>query len=114
MVGNGFLSADLLLASPQPTYNPFGAAAFLRRANAINHQQEEPMRAAEQTTANRRIVGQERLTWTKDCLHRYRAGESIRQIAGDTGRSYGFVHRILVEGGAQLRGRGGPRRRKNG
>ncbi len=70
--------------------------------------------AAGPTTANRRIVGQERLTWTKDCLLRYRAGESIRQIATDTGRSYGFVHRILVEGGAQLRGRGGPRRRKNG
>jgi hypothetical protein len=62
--------------------------------------------------AGRRIVGAERTTWTKDCLRRYQAGESIRQIARDTGRSYGFVHRILTEGGATLRGRGGPRRRK--
>ncbi len=72
------------------------------------------MQAVQPTVAGRRIVGQERVTWIKDGLRRYAAGESIREIARDTGRSYGFVHRILMEGGAQLRGRGGPRRRKNG
>lgn len=61
-----------------------------------------------------RIVGAERVTWTKDCLRRYNAGESIREIASSTGRSYGFVHRILVEGGATLRARGGARHRRPG
>ena len=70
------------------------------------------MRAIQPTTAGRRIVGQERISWTTDYLRRYGAGESIREIARDTGRSYGFVHRILSEGGAELRGRGGARRRK--
>lgn len=70
------------------------------------------MHRVPRTDAGRRIVGAERATWTKDCLGRYQAGDSIRQIARDTGRSYGFVHRILTEGGAALRGRGGPRRRK--
>ena len=71
------------------------------------------MHAAEPIEAHRRIVGAERVTLTKDCLRRYGAGDSIRKIARETGRSYGWVHRILVEGGAVLRGRGGPRRRRN-
>ena len=62
--------------------------------------------------ASRRIVGAERATWTEDYLRRYGAGQSIREIARDTGRSYGFVHRLLTEGGATLRGRGGARRRR--
>jgi hypothetical protein len=62
--------------------------------------------------AKRRIVGAERVTWIKDYLRRYGRGDSIRKIARDTGRSYGFVHRVLVEGGATLRGRGGPRPRR--
>ena len=32
--------------------------------------------------------------------------------AGSTGRSYGFVHRILTETGVSLRGRGGATRGK--
>jgi len=55
----------------------------------------------------RRIVGTERVTVTGDCIRRYRAGQSIRSIAADLGRSYGFVHRILTEGGVRLRPRGG-------
>lgn len=70
------------------------------------------MRVAEPIQAGRRIVGTERVTMTKYCLRRYGTGDSIRTIARDTGRSYGFVHRILVEGGAVLRARGGPRRRR--
>jgi adenosylhomocysteine nucleosidase len=62
--------------------------------------------------ANRRMVGVERVTWSKDCLRRYGEGDSIRKIAADTGRSYGFVHRILKEAGAQLRSRGGARNRR--
>ncbi|WP_367141009.1 MULTISPECIES: helix-turn-helix domain-containing protein [Streptomyces] len=39
----------------------------------------------------------------------YEDGASIRELTRSTGRSYGFVHRILLEAGATLRGRGGPR-----
>jgi len=45
-----------------------------------------------------------------DLKKRYNAGESIRSLAGSTGRSYGFVHRILTETGVTLRGRGGATR----
>ncbi|MBB4854594.1 transposase [Mycobacteroides chelonae] len=41
----------------------------------------------------------------------YEKGASIRALAAEAGRSYGFVHRALVESGATLRGRGGPNRR---
>lgn len=43
-----------------------------------------------------------------DTLQRaYLAGASLRAIASDTGRSYGWVHRTLTEIGTPLRGRGG-------
>lgn len=42
----------------------------------------------------------------------YESGKSVEAIAHETGRSYGFVHRLLRECGAQFRGRGGPRDRK--
>lgn len=55
----------------------------------------------------RRILGEERAAMTRDLLARYKAGESIQQLADSTGRSYGFVHRILSEGGVTFRPRGG-------
>ncbi len=45
-----------------------------------------------------------------DLKNRYDAGESIRALALATGRSYGFIHRILTEQGVALRGRGGSTR----
>ena len=48
-----------------------------------------------------------------DLKKRYEAGESIRLLAESSGRSYGFVHRILNESGASLRGRGGATRKKS-
>jgi hypothetical protein len=45
-----------------------------------------------------------------DLKNRYDAGESIRSLAIATGRSYGFIHRILTEHGVILRGRGGATR----
>jgi Helix-turn-helix domain len=71
------------------------------------------VQSAEPTDAGRRIVGQERATWAKDYVRRYKAGDSIRKIASDTGRSYGFVHRLLTESGMTLRKRGGARRRRS-
>src|SRR2546423_10045588 len=64
------------------------------------------------TEKGRRIVGAERQTLAKDLVKRYTSGESIRALASSTGRSYGFVHRVLTESGVQLRQRGGARRRK--
>lgn len=59
-----------------------------------------------------RIVGQQRDDLAVDFGKRYRAGESIRDLAAASGRSYGFVHRLLVESGHAMRGRGGANRRK--
>jgi hypothetical protein len=60
----------------------------------------------------RRVSGGERDKLTADLTKRYTAGASIRDLAEDTGRSYGFVHRILSEAQVPLRGRGGATRRK--
>jgi hypothetical protein len=68
--------------------------------------------ATTSTEKGRRIVGAERQTLAKDLVKRYTNGESIRALAASTGRSYGFVHRVLPESGVQLRQRGGARRRK--
>jgi predicted transcriptional regulator len=59
-----------------------------------------------------RITGQERVTLSRDFVRRYKKGESIRELAHSSGRSYGFVHRILAEAGTEFRARGGhqPRR----
>ena len=70
--------------------------------------------ATASTEKGRRIVGAERQTLAKDLVKRYSSGESIRALAASTGRSYGFVHRVLTESGVQLRQRGGARRRKKG
>jgi transposase len=39
----------------------------------------------------------------------YLGGVSIRQISREVGRSYGFVHRALIDSGVTLRERGGDR-----
>ena len=39
-----------------------------------------------------------------DLAHRYAAGESIRALAASTGRSYGFVYRVLKDSGAIAQG----------
>jgi hypothetical protein len=57
-----------------------------------------------------RVTGQDRDALSESLRRRYEAGESIRALAESTGRSYGFIHRLLIESGASLRGRGGARR----
>ncbi len=59
-----------------------------------------------------RVTGGEREKLAGDLKTRYEGGESIRVLAETSGRSYGFVHRILSESGTTLRGRGGATRRK--
>jgi hypothetical protein len=57
-----------------------------------------------------RVTGVDRSKLATLLRRRYDSGESIRSLAASTGRSYGFVHRILTESGGQLRGRGGATR----
>ena len=58
-----------------------------------------------------RVTGTDRSKLAIDLKERYDAGESIRSLATATGRSYGFIHRILTETGVNLRGRGGAARK---
>ena len=58
-----------------------------------------------------RVTGADRSKLATDLKKRYDAGESIRSLANATGRSYGFIHRILTETGVTLRGRGGAARK---
>jgi len=57
-----------------------------------------------------RVTGDERSRLATDLRRRYETGDSIRALAESTGRSYGFIHRILSESGTPLRGRGGATR----
>ena len=59
-----------------------------------------------------RVTGAERDKLATDLRKKYDAGQSIRTLAAASGRSYGFVHRMLSESGATLRGRGGATRTK--
>jgi hypothetical protein len=59
-----------------------------------------------------RITGNHRNKLATDLKKKYEKGASIRVLAQSTGRSYGFVHRVLCESGVQLRGRGGATRTK--
>jgi hypothetical protein len=59
-----------------------------------------------------RVTGGERDRLAADLRRKYDAGASIRALADSTGRSYGFIHRMLTESGVTLRGRGGATRGK--
>jgi len=57
-----------------------------------------------------RLTGPERDVLAARLVSQYEGGASIRALAVDTGRSYGFVHRVLSESEVTLRGRGGATR----
>ncbi|WEP00044.1 helix-turn-helix domain-containing protein [Streptomyces sp. FXJ1.172] len=61
-----------------------------------------------------RITGEARDRLASELKKAYEGGASIRALAEDTGRSYGFVHRILTEAGVSLRNRGGAPRSRPG
>ena len=65
---------------------------------------------AETLKKGTRVTGVDRSKLATSLGRRYDSGESIRSLAASTGRSYGFVHRILTETGVTLRGRGGATR----
>ncbi|MCW2601099.1 MAG: hypothetical protein JWM02_2928 [Frankiales bacterium] len=60
-----------------------------------------------------RVTGGDRENLSEQLKKKYEGGASIRALAQESGRSYGFVHRILSEAGATLRGRGGATRKKS-
>lgn len=61
-----------------------------------------------------RLTGDDREKMAKTVTSLYGKGKSIRDISAETGRSYGFVHRVLSESDLTLRGRGGATRRRTG
>jgi hypothetical protein len=50
---------------------------------------------------------EKRLSLRRELATMYEAGDSVRAICKATGRSYGFVHKLLVESGVDFRPRGG-------
>ncbi len=57
-------------------------------------------------TKGTRITGESRTQLATDLKEQYEQGTSIRALAQNTGRSYGFVHQMLNEARANLRRRG--------
>lgn len=57
----------------------------------------------------KRVSGELRAQVRQSFVERYRAGESIRSLAADSGRSYGFVQGLLKDAGVSFRSRGGAR-----
>lgn len=62
-----------------------------------------------QLSKGKRISGDLRNEVSASFVERYTAGESIRSIAADSGRSYGFVQGLLKDSGVEFRSRGGAR-----
>jgi hypothetical protein len=54
-----------------------------------------------------RITGNRRDKLAADLVKKYQKGASIRALAESSGRSYGFVRRVLTEAGVEVRGRRG-------
>lgn len=72
---------------------------------------------ADNAAKGTRVTGAARDALASELTTKYQAGASIRDLAVESGRSYGFVHRLLVENDVRLRGRGGApaaRRKKSG
>ncbi len=60
-----------------------------------------------------RVTGVVRDQLGAQLVERYTTGTSVRVLAEQTGRSYGFIHRMLTEAGVPLRGRGGNNRTRS-
>ncbi len=80
-------------------------------SNGVPITESEGGIVAETLRKGTRVTGSERSELADELKKRYDGGESIRSLAAATGRSYGFVHRLLTEAGVTLRGRGGATRR---
>jgi hypothetical protein len=69
-----------------------------------------PWRKKQTLKKGTRVIGVDRSRLGTLLAKRYDSGESIRSLSASTGRSYGFVHRILTDSGVDLRRRGGAAR----
>ncbi|MBB6036905.1 helix-turn-helix domain-containing protein [Phytomonospora endophytica] len=58
---------------------------------------------------HKKVRGAQRTVLVSSLVAAYIAGRSIRALAAELGRSYGFVHRLLADSGVALRPRGGHR-----
>jgi len=97
-------AGPLSLLAP-PRVRPGGQARFGQQSDWA--EQSESTVIATLSSMPTRVTGTQRSRLAADLTRRYDAGESIRTLAASTGRSYGFIHRILTETGVSLRGRGG-------
>ncbi len=79
---------------------------------AFERQFDRRHHVAETLRKGSRVTGSARERLAADLKKKYGQGRSIRSLAEETGRSYGFVHRMLTESGVTLRGRGGATRGK--
>ena len=57
-----------------------------------------------------RLTGAVRALFRAELVAVYESGASIRAIAEETGRSYGAIHRLLTESGADISAKGGKTR----
>jgi hypothetical protein len=65
---------------------------------------------ASERVKGQRLIGGRRQAVREQLAIRYTQGASIRTLAAESGRSYGLVHRLLVEAGVTMRSRGGNNR----
>ena len=83
----------------------------LREATAVVSRRDEPSDVPNEqipliNPEPRRIVSSTRDKLAAELKKQYEKGASIKTMAESTGRSYGFVHRVLSEAGVTLRGPG--------
>ncbi|MGH3942605.1 MAG: helix-turn-helix domain-containing protein [Pseudonocardiaceae bacterium] len=57
-----------------------------------------------------RLGAAERARLGRELRARYQAGATLRDLAGQTGYSYGLVRGLVIAAGVILRSRGGPNR----
>ncbi len=62
-----------------------------------------------QLRKGKRVSGDLRAEVQRSLVEQYEAGASIRSLAADCGRSYGFVQGVLKDAGVEFRSRGGSR-----
>lgn len=62
-----------------------------------------------QLSKGKRVSGELRTAVQRSLVEQYEAGASIRALAADCGRSYGFVQGVLKDAGVEFRSQGGAR-----
>ena len=98
---------------PEPK-QPLMRRGILQRGGAVATETKTTSKSAKTITIKKgaRITGAARDKLAADLRKKYEKGQSIRALAEGTGRSYGFVHRLLLDAEVPLRGRGGATRTK--